>query len=963
MTLTGANTYGSGTIISTGILQIGNGGTTGSITGNTTNNSALTFNRSDALTYSDVISGTGSLTKQGGGTLTLTGTNTYNGGTTISAGTLQIGNGGTTGSVTGNITNNSALTFNRSDAVTYANVISGTGSLTKQGGDTLTLTGANTHSGGTTISAGTLQIGNGGTTGSVNGNITNNSALTFNRSDALNYAGDISGTGSLNKQGSDTLTLTGANTHSGGTTISAGTLQIGNGGTTGSINGNITNNSALIFNRSDALAYSGDISGTGSLTKQGTGTLTLAGDSTHAGGTTISAGTLQIGNGGTTGSISDSITNNSVLTFNRSDAVTYANVISGTGSLAKQGGDTLTLTGANTHSGGTTISAGTLQIGNGGTTGSVTGNITNNSVLTINRSDAVTYANVISGTGSLTQAGTGSINLTNTNTYNGATKINSGTLFVNGSNSNSTTTVNAGGTLGGTGTVGSVNVSGGTFAPGNSIGTTNVTGNIDFSGGGVYQVEVDNAGSSDLIIATGTASLTGGSVQVLSDSTENYLLSTDYTILTADSGLVGVFNNVTSNLAFLEPTLTYDANNVFLNLTRNDINFTSVATTPNQIAVSKTLDNNATSLADIIDTLLGLTILGSQQTFDSLSGVQHTHGQQLMLFGLSQQFQHLLFDRIGFNPTSSLAFNSMQGPLLAYQGVGGPLLAALGSVGLQDTLNKERGWWLKGMGSFGEIDADANASGADYDTKGFAFGIDTDWRNGVIGLAGSYTQSDANTFGGSTEVDSFQASVYGGWENNVVYMHASVGSGVHDAESSRSVVVGATTRTASADYDSYHVSASVEIGKHIPLKLTTTLTPYIGIDFNRVDRENFIETGAGTANLAVKDNEEVSLRTRVGLRLSHTITNADGSQLTPYLHTGYVREFLDNQSTIEAGFSAVPTATFNTRGVVLERNRAEFGAGITGQLNENTSFNIGYDGGYAGSDDNHTFSATIRFLW
>ena len=93
--------------------------------------------------------------RRGLGTLIFTGTNTYTGGTTISTGTLQIGNGGTTGSVAGNIVDNSALVFNRSNALTYAGVISGTGSLTQVGAGTTTLTGANTYTGGTTISAGT----------------------------------------------------------------------------------------------------------------------------------------------------------------------------------------------------------------------------------------------------------------------------------------------------------------------------------------------------------------------------------------------------------------------------------------------------------------------------------------------------------------------------------------------------------------------------------------------------------------------------------------------------------------------------------------------------------------------------------------------------------------------------------------------------------------------------------------
>ncbi len=421
--LTGDSTYTGGTTISAGTLQLGNAGTTGSISGDIVDNAALKILRSNTVTLSGVISGTGSLTQAGTGTTILTGDSTYTGGTTITAGTLQIGNGGTTGSITGNIVDNAALVFNRSDALTYAGVISGTGSLTQAGIGTTILTGANTYTGGTTISAGTLQIGNGGTTGSITGNIVDNAALVFNRSNALTYAGVVSGTGSLTKSGAGTLTLTGDSTYTGGTTISAGTLQIGNGGTTGSITGNIVDNAALVFNRSNALTYAGVISGTGSLTKSGAGTLTLTGDSTYTGGTTISAGTLQIGNGGTTGSITGNIVDNAALVFNRSDALTYAGVISGTGSLTQAGTGTTILTGANTYTGGTTISAGTLQIGNGGTTGSVTGNIVDNAALVFNRSDALTYAGVISGTGSLTQAGIGTTILTGANTYTGGTTI------------------------------------------------------------------------------------------------------------------------------------------------------------------------------------------------------------------------------------------------------------------------------------------------------------------------------------------------------------------------------------------------------------------------------------------------------------------------------------------------------------------------------------------------------------
>ena len=234
--------------------------------------------------------GVTTLAKNDAGTWILTGTNTYTGPTNVNGGILYIGNGGTTGSIqstTANVTGGSTLGFNRSDAVSFAGTIAGAGSVLQAGAGTTTLTGTNTYTGGTTISAGTLQLGSGGATGSIVGNVTNNGTLAFNRNNTYIFAGTISGTGAIDQIGTGTTVLTAANTYTGGTTISQGTLQIGNGGTTGSIVGDVLSTGGLLsFRRSDTVTYAGTYSGTGGLTKTG-GTLILTGNNSYSGTTVV----------------------------------------------------------------------------------------------------------------------------------------------------------------------------------------------------------------------------------------------------------------------------------------------------------------------------------------------------------------------------------------------------------------------------------------------------------------------------------------------------------------------------------------------------------------------------------------------------------------------------------------------------------------------------------------------------
>ena len=268
--LTGANTYTGTTTISAGTLQVGNGGTTGSLASAVLNNSALNFNRSDSLTYSNIISGAGSVAQVGTGATVLTGSNTYTGVTTVSSGTLQVGSGGSLGHLTGdiNVQNGAAVVVARTGTFAYGGSISGTnGTVTKQNSGTWILSGASTFSGMTDIASGTP---NNNIT-LANANALQNSTVLVRVTDGLRFS-NASGTYTVG-------TVLGSGNFALNNTDGAGiTLRTGN------------NNSTL------ASSYTGDLSGLGGVEKIGTGSQRFTGNNTYSGGTVVTAGTLLVNN-------------------------------------------------------------------------------------------------------------------------------------------------------------------------------------------------------------------------------------------------------------------------------------------------------------------------------------------------------------------------------------------------------------------------------------------------------------------------------------------------------------------------------------------------------------------------------------------------------------------------------------------------------------------------------------------
>ena len=558
LALTGSNIYTGPTTISAGTLQLGNGtsGCDGSLAaaGGITDNAALVYNLYGPESYAGSITGTGSLTKTGPGTLTLTGTNAYTGSTIVSGGvlavtstsalpcfsntsTLTVNNGGmltlsvggsgwTAGNInnllnyhTGSFASGTSLgmdtTLAGTGGFTYGTAISGSMGLTVVGPYALILTGTNTYTGGTTITGGVLQLGiaTSGSDGSITGPITDNGWLVYDLAGSQTCSGAISGSGGLEKYGSNTLVLTGSNTFSSATYVMAGTLTLANsaalqgsvysggggalvfsssvsghaftfGGLYGSNNLKLQDSAgnpvALSTNNNVSTVYSGVLSGSGSLTMTGSNSvLTLTGVNTYTGGTTISGGTLQLGEGtsGDDGSLSNSggINNNAALIYNLYGSQTYGGVISGTGTLTKAGGGMLSLTGASSFSGATILTGGALQLGDGSLFN--TSGITDDAALVCNINGSQTYAGVINGSGSLTKAGSGSLTLSSSSTFSGPTTISGGSLVLANGNALESSTVAA---------------------------TT--TGSIVFANSGAYTFGA-LSGSGNLSLQSGTAAI------------------------------------------------------------------------------------------------------------------------------------------------------------------------------------------------------------------------------------------------------------------------------------------------------------------------------------------------------------------------------------------------------------------------------------------------------------------------
>ncbi|MEO8187860.1 MAG: autotransporter domain-containing protein, partial [Burkholderiaceae bacterium] len=655
------------------------------------------------------------------------------------------------------------------------------------------------------------------------------------------------------------------------------------------------------------------------------------------------------------------------VVFDQAGSGTYAGVMSGSGSLTKNNAGTLILTGSNTYSGGTAVNGGTLQ----GNTTSLQGDIVNNAAVVFDQSTDGTYAAAMSGSGALTKLGAGSLTIGGVNTFSGPTAVDAGTLTVLGSMTSSIALA-PGTTLTGNGTVGGISAAAGSIiAPGNAQSTLTVNGTYAHSDGAVFRVHADAGGAASRLNVNGAATLAGGTVDVLAED-GNYAPSTRYTILNASTGLGGAFSSVTSNLAFLTPTLEYDPTNVFLRLARNDINFAAVALTPNQRQVSNALDQataaNATGdMATVIDAVTALSAPQARSAYESMGGLIHT---LLPTIGISDAIQ---FSRATASRLRARS-DGTTGTGLAWSGIklasapatksdAPALFASSGATrtGSEPVSGKV---WLSGYGLDGDLEGDASSGAYDYRIHGLIIGVDTDvdrhWTGGLSAAFSDWrVRNDGR--GDRSDAQAYRIAAYGRFTDGPIRVDGVVGFGNVNYETDRRIVFGTINRTAHADYSGDQFTANV-VGHYRVEQGSYGIEPFAALQYILESQRDFVEAGADSINLAVASRKLKSTRGTLGARVDRAFETAGGKGRVE-VRAGYSREF-SGVPHINATFVGDPVRT--SLGIFAENFDRESwlaGAGMSFSPRKNLTLYADVNGDFQSRGTLVSVMGGLRLAW
>ncbi|WP_369324918.1 autotransporter outer membrane beta-barrel domain-containing protein [Serratia marcescens] len=550
------------------------------------------------------------------------------------------------------------------------------------------------------------------------------------------------------------------------------------------------------------------------------------------------------------------------------------------------------------------------------------------------------WSNDISGHGGLTKQGIGTLVLTGNNTYAGPTLVNQGRLAINGSVT-SDVSVQNGGIVGGSGTVGSLTARrGGTVAPGNSIGTLNVAGNVSFEPGSRYAVEVGPNGQSDRIQSSGAATIGGGEVAVTLENSSNLLtqsevrslLGQQYTILSAQQGVSGQFDAVAPNYLFLGTGLSYQPNGVTLSVGRNGTSFASVAQTPNERAVAAAADALAAG-NPVYESLLNSGSAGeARQAFRQLSGQIHA------------------------DIASALVNDSRY----LREALNGRLRQAEGLASSSAIKADEDGAWAQLLGAWDHASGDANATGYQASTYGVLVGLDSaaaaDWR---LGVATGYTRTSLHGgYGSKADSDNYHLAAYGDKQFGALALRGGAGYTWHRIDTKRSVNYGMQSDRDTAKYSARTEQLFAEAGYSVQGEWLN-LEPFVNLAYVNFENNGIAESGGAAALRGDKQHTDATVST-LGLRADTEWQVSPGTTVALRSELGWQHQYGGLERGTGLRFNG-GNAPFVVDSVPVSRDGMVLKAGAEVAVNENATLSLGYGGLL--SQNHQDNSVNAGFTW
>jgi autotransporter-associated beta strand protein len=713
------------------------------------------------------------------------------------------------------------------------------------------------------------------------------------------------------------------------------------------------------------LGLAGVISGPGGLLLASGGIAQLSATNTYTGPTLIAAGGQLYISGPGSIAASSGVMNNGLFDISRAwlpvaiqaltgnglvslgsqtliitnAAGTFAGTIADGGAYPGVGGSVTiaggnqTFSGNNTYTGGTLVAAGSLTL-----TGSMIGSLGILPGATFNSTGGYSVA-----PGQL---------LVNDGTFQslgGASLASQGLLINNGQlNSN----VVSSGFLAGNGIINGNVMSSGITAPGTSIGTLTVSGNYTQTPSGSYLAETNAQGQSDKLNIGGTATLAG--TLTTAPQPGVYAPRTNYTLLTAQGGVNGAYTNVTSPYAFLQPTVTYDANNAYLALTING--FLAAAQNPVQAAVGGALDGSVLQAsgdyAQVLGQLATLTPSQVQPILTSLSGMNYS-GFSNSMAQTAQLFMSNFSDMAGgTNRTSKKV-----------------AIAEACDVACDSTEPAKWGAWGGGLGGLGTVGSGSSLGGVTYNVGGFAGGLDRRFTdNFLAGVTVGYTTGSqwVSGFSGQGFSNTVDVGVYGSWLQGPVYVDGIVGYAYSANQLNRSVnIPGMAGRTAVGQAGANQAYGQVEGGYRVDIggNAEASITPFARLQGYTGTQGAFTESGAQSLNLNVAAQTTNSLRTVLGAQLGGAMNLGWRDKLLAQLRLGWSHEYADTTRPVSVSFVGAPASPFTTFGVSPTRDGVVVGFTTSTAVADAASIYVRYEGNIAGQDSSHALTAGFRVSW